>query len=119
MSFNIDFWELVFLAEACIPPTPIARGCFWDKLCNEHYEKLSENERKRMFEFLKDKLDLNNEEARFFFARYNPLNQYLVSSFFEGKAGEHHAFMWNSEFHVSKTKIINKEYIKEWKRKIP
>jgi len=31
-SFQIDFFELAFLAEACIPPRPIARMMFWQHL---------------------------------------------------------------------------------------
>ena len=41
-KFNIDFFELCFLAEACIPPRPIARAMFWDTLINEHYYNLTE-----------------------------------------------------------------------------
>ena len=28
-TFEIDFFELAILAEACIPPRPIARAMFW------------------------------------------------------------------------------------------
>ena len=117
MKFNIDFFELMFLAEACIPPRPIARAMFWDELCDKHYQVMTEGQRLQMFQFLKDKIDLNNEDCRYFFARFNPLNQYLVSSFFDGKAGQHEAFMFNEKFHTSKNRFINPEYVKEWKKK--
>ena len=31
-TFQIDFFELAFLAEACIPPVPIARASFFADL---------------------------------------------------------------------------------------
>jgi len=66
-----------------------------------------------MFEFLKDKINLENEDCRYFFARFNPLNQYEVDSFFQGKADTHLAFMWNEKYQMTKTQSINEQYIKE------
>jgi len=39
--FKIDFLELYFLAEACIPPRPIARAMFWDDLCDKYYHEMT------------------------------------------------------------------------------
>lgn len=51
-KFKIDFFELLFLAEACIPPSPIARATFWQNLTNVYYEQMTDNERSRLFSFM-------------------------------------------------------------------
>lgn len=51
-QITIDLFELAFLSEACIPPRPIARASFWDRLINEIYNQLSANERERLFDWI-------------------------------------------------------------------
>ena len=51
-TFNIDFFELSFLAEACIPPRPIARTYFWQNLSKVYWYQMTENERERLFEWI-------------------------------------------------------------------
>jgi hypothetical protein len=112
-KFKIDIFELYFIAESCIPPRPIARAMFWDDLCDKYYHEMTSSERLKMFTFLKDKINLENEDCRYFFARYNPLNQYEVDCFFNGKADTHLAFRWNEKYQMNKTQSINENYIKE------
>jgi len=47
--FTIDFFELLFLAEAYIQPNTTGRKEFWDKLVNEFYLDLTENDRRHFF----------------------------------------------------------------------
>ena len=85
-KFEIDFFEFSFLVEACIPPVPIARSSFWDKVCNDYYHQLSANERSRLFEWIslnprfKDSLQMDNKQCRVFWHRYNPECQYSVTT---------------------------------------
>lgn len=58
-KFEIDFFELLFLAEVCKPPRPIARAMFWQDLCDKHYHTMSENERLKMYDFLNKDLNLS------------------------------------------------------------
>jgi hypothetical protein len=37
-NFTIDFFELAVLAEACMPPNPIARTMFWQHLTDVYWE---------------------------------------------------------------------------------
>lgn len=113
--FTIDFFELMFLAEACIPPRPIARTTFWYDLCDKHYHKMSQDERERAFDWItkKDGFNLENEDCRHFFARYNPKNQFRVKCFYEGKAQKVDAYRFNERYHTARNKTINEEYIKE------
>lgn len=113
-EIKIDFFELAFLAETCIPPTPIARSMFWDRLINEIYHQLNDNERQRLFEWMKrsDRFKLENEDCQWFYARYNPDNQYEVSCFYKGSPQVVKAFMKDELYRTNKTTHISPEYIK-------
>ena len=78
MKHQIDFFELLFLAEVCIPPRPIAKTMFFERLCNSIFYQLTKDERKSMFNFLKDKMN-DDDLCRYFLARFNPDNQYRVT----------------------------------------
>ena len=43
-EFKIDFFELAFLAEACIPPVPIARAMFFADLSDKYYHQMTQEE---------------------------------------------------------------------------
>jgi hypothetical protein len=51
-NFTIDFFELAFLVEACIPPRPIARSMFFDDVSDIHYHKMTKEERQRLFDWI-------------------------------------------------------------------
>jgi len=120
-TFKIDFFELVFLAEACIPTVPIARAMFWKNLIDVYYEQMSEDERKRLFEFISGhpKFSKHVEDCRIFFARFNPNNQWLVKCFHMGSASEIRCFRMNDRFYTKTDKSVNPEYIKEFRKYIP
>ena len=42
-DFTIDFFELAFFAEACIPPSPIARAMFWQNLTKRYWSQMTED----------------------------------------------------------------------------
>lgn len=113
-KITIDFFELAFLAESCIPPRPIARASFWDKLINEIYNQLSLNERQRLFDWItkNDLFNRENEDCQWFYARFNPKNQFNVSCFYNGKASTIQCFRKDDKYWTSKTRNVNKEYIK-------
>ena len=115
-NFNIDLFQLAFLAEACIPPQPIARHSFWYELCDMHYHKMTDDERLLIFEWISTKLDLNDEECRYFFARYNPENQYVVATSINGKVQKLQAFRFNENFQITKYQTINEDYIIEYSK---
>ena len=89
-TFNIDFFELSFLAEACIPPRPIARGMFWQDLTRKYWEQMTEGERAHLFEWLNrnpwypESLE-KEEDTQVFHARFDPENQYMVKTKYKRK----------------------------------
>ena len=115
MRFTIDFFELAFLAEACIPPVPIARSMFWDSLINVHHGLMTPDERVRLFEWITDKrsdrFDINNEACSLFWHRFNPECQYTVTAM--GK--EHNAFLFDGKYYVAKNQYIDPAFITDIK----
>ena len=112
-EFKVDFFELMFLAEACIPPRPIARAMFWENLINKYYHQMTNGERDRAFEWLTKMDAFNKEDAdcRLFFARFNPQNQYLVETEFEGKKDTVECFLFDEKYHTAKNTYVDNRYV--------
>ena len=110
-KFEIDFFELAFLAEACIPPVPIARASFFADLSDKYYSQMTQDERNRLFEWISPKLDLTDEDCQHFYARFNEKNQYKVKTTYNGETKEQNAYLFNGEYHVSKNQFIDEKYI--------
>lgn len=112
--FDIDFFELIFLAEACIPPTPIARSMFWTKFTFEFYKDLTTEERKQAYEWLmrtpslQRVIETKNHDALAFEARYNPENQYIVET---TDGNKYQTFSWEGFYYVDQNKWIPHENI--------
>lgn len=116
-KFKIDFFELSFLASACIPLKPIARTMFWLDLINIHYHELTESERARMYEWMNREPAMETgiedkvEDCLLFNARFNPENQYVVTTKYKGEVSEHECFLWKEGYYTTKTQFIAEEYI--------
>lgn len=112
-KFEIDFFDLMWLAESVIPQRPIARSMCFDSFSEVHYHKMNEQQRKQFFEHVKkcQGFDLKKEQFRHFYARFNPKNQFLVTAFYRGQAGDHECYLFDNEFRTSKNTFVNKDYI--------
>lgn len=117
--FKIDFFELSFLAEACIPPVPIARAMFWKELIDVYHEQLTSEERARLHEWLNrngkytEGLKEKQEDILCFEARYNPDNQYKVWFKSEKESGLTDAFLYNGKYYIASNRWIAPEYIEK------
>lgn len=113
-KFKIDFFELAFLAEACIPPNPIARACFWDRLINVFYELMSGRERAQLYKWILrcPKFNFDNKDCAWFEARFNPENQYIVTYSSERKTGKVECFLKDGKYWTKKDTWISDEFIK-------
>ncbi len=118
-TFQIDFFELMILAEACIPPAPIARGYFFDQLSDRYYHQMSEKQRKGLLRFITENLrfDKSDESCQHFYARYNPQNQYLVELSNNGNNEEAECYFYNGNYHTTRTRFAAPQYIKSIVRK--
>ncbi len=108
-KFTIDFFELAFLAESCIPPQPIARTTFWYDLIDKHYHSMLPSERKHLFEWITSvpSFSKENEDCQLFYARFNPDNQYLVYT----HVAILDCFRFNDRYHTSRNSSIVESYI--------
>lgn len=115
--FNIEFFEFSFLVEACIPPRPIARTMFWHEVIDRYYHLLTPDERDNLFKWInrnsyfQDGLESGNEDCRLFFDRFNPANQYIVTTSYNGETEEKECFIYNGRYYTSRQTFISPEYI--------
>lgn len=116
--FTIDFFELAFLVEACIPPVAIARYSFWTKVIDSIYYQLTNKQREQLYVWITDhpRFNIDNEDCNLFHLRYNPHNQYEVSVKQDSDFNitvTHKAFLHNDEYYISmntrlvKNRIVN------------
>lgn len=116
-NFSIDFFELAFLAEACIPPRPIARAMFWQNLTDRYWHQMTEEEREHLFDWLNRnpqyQESLKKEgDTLTFHNRFNPDNQYMVETNYEGKVETHRAFKIGESYYTGTCTSIAEEFIK-------
>jgi hypothetical protein len=115
-TFTIDFFELSFLAEACVPPRPIARTMFWQNLTDVYWHQMTEDERIHLFGWLQKNWryeeSLTKEvDTQIFHARFNPDNQYLVKTNYNNAEETHRAFKMGEQYHTKSNTWIDKNYI--------
>lgn len=112
-KFEIDFFEFAFLVEACIPPVPIARHMFFERVSSFYYDIMSEAERIHLFEWIQksSRFDLENEECRHFFARFNPDNQYVVYTEHNGKKESTQVYRFNDQYHINRNTSVLEKHI--------
>jgi hypothetical protein len=110
-NFVIDFFELAFLTEACLPNSPIARHCFFMNTIDRYYFQMTWEQRKHFFKWITPKLDMKHEESKMFYARYNPENQYLIKTSYEGTEENVEAFLFDEKYMFTSVRRINEDYI--------
>jgi hypothetical protein len=114
-KFKIGFFDLMWFAESIIPPRPIAMSMAFDELSSRHFHEMNIDERKQFFEHVIkcNNFSLDNEQCQHFYARFNPLNQYVVKAFHQAKATNHECYRYNGKYHTQKNVSINEDYITE------
>jgi hypothetical protein len=116
--FQIDFFELSFLAEACIPPQPIARTMFWQRLIDKIYYDLDQDQRDKMYKWMNRNLNFEwslnegNKDCQMFNARFDKENCFDLETEYEGKKERiENTFLWEGEYYTSHRQHIIREYI--------
>jgi hypothetical protein len=121
-TFTIDFFELAFLAEACIPPRPIARTMFWANLTNKYWKEMTEGERIHLFEWLnknhyyKESLEKESDTLTFH-KRFDPDNQYTVKV--KDPEMSYRAFKMGDRYYTDSRTFIGDEHILEVVKIVP
>lgn len=115
-NFTIDFFELSMLAEACIPPRPIARAMFWQNLTKVYWHQMTEGERRHIFQWLQknhwygESLE-KEDDTKIFHARFDPDNQYMVSTNWNGVNENIRAFKIGDRYYTCINRWVAEEYI--------
>lgn len=117
MKFEIDFFELMFLSEVTWPNGPIARSMAFDDFCKVHYHKMTSEEREQFLEHIQQQryFTLENEKCRHLYARFNPKNQFTVTSLrnhngFE-EVTEHNTYRYEGKYHFDNQRSLVEDYI--------
>lgn len=127
MKISIDFFEYCFLLEACIPPAPIARTHFFQESIDNHYNLMTDEERTKVYNWMWDKIEPKKDAMKvnyydyelldMWLARYNPNNQYLVTTNYNNELKDMEVFKYKDKFHVNRTTSIIEDYIVDVKQK--
>jgi hypothetical protein len=110
MKYTIDFFELMFLAEACIPPVPIARTMFWHNLTDVYRKQMTVEKRGRFRDGVakSSRYDLSNAYVAEFDMAFDPDNQYMVTT----TLGEtHDCYKDDDRYYVSRNRWVATEFI--------
>jgi len=116
--FSISFFELAFLAEACIAPAPIARSMFFESISEKYYHILTKEERSHLFDWIgrsysfKHGIESKDEECLLFQARFDPFNQYELEVEYDNDIHVIQAFKYKGRYHTKKDTSIRYEIIK-------
>jgi hypothetical protein len=111
-KFVIGFFELAFLTEVCLPQSTIARHTFFMDVIDAHYHKMNWEQRKHLFTWIGKKLNMEYEESQIFHARFNPDNQFNLTTLYQGKTENIEAFLLNDIYYISSRQSVNNDYIK-------
>jgi hypothetical protein len=90
---------------------------FWDSLTNKYWAQMTEYERERLFEWLnknwkyQDNVKEEQPDTMVFHHRYNPDNQYMVKTLYNGAEEDKRAFKMEDRYYINSNTSIIPEYI--------
>lgn len=105
-KFSIDFFELLFLTQVCIPPVPIARAMLFERVSDEFYHQLSDSQRLQMLRVVEEspKFSIDEPDCYHFHCRYSQDTQYLVTA----KTGERiECYLFKDRYHIRKDTFVD------------
>lgn len=112
----INFEDLLCLTNICLPPVPIARAIFFERVSDTYYNLMTDQQKNEIFNSIFSKLDLKNDDHLYFYNRFNPDNQFEVEYQYQNETNKIKAFKHNESFHVSKNRSIIEKYILTYKK---
>lgn len=128
MKVDLDIFELGYLLDTCLRGSHL-RSMTIDRFTDEWFDKLTEQSRYNLYEWtLRLTYNFYNEfqpsdrccgSDIVFMKRYDPENQYIVTTKYEGKTEKHRAFLMNGHYHTGVNRFIADEYIKKVEKFVP
>lgn len=87
----------------------------WTKLVDKYWHGMSEETRKETFDYWVTSSDfptmIEKEEVKLFHARFDPDNQFTVTTELNGTVNKFRAFKWGSKYHVGSIASIAEDFI--------
>ena len=125
-QFEIDFFELCVLTEACWSVGTILRATFLEVLINEHHVKMTKQQRLSFWHFLErysknsySDSQMNNETRLKVLARFMPEMQYTVITVYEGVKNTYQAYLFADKYWINASTFIGKEHILSYENTNP
>ena len=124
-QFEIDFFELCVLTEACWNGGTILRAMFLEMLITEHYAKMTKQQRISFWNFLErysknnyPDSQMNNETRLRVLARFMPEMQYTVSVLTEinGKRETFKTYLFADKYWINLNTWIEPKYIVSYEK---
>lgn len=122
MQVDLDIFELGYLLDTCLRGSHL-RSSTVTRFVDEFYYKLDEAERMKLFEWSVrltyawsghkcfEPQDSCCGQDRIFMLRYHPLNQYKVTTKFNGEINQHRAFKMDGEYYINSRQRIAGECV--------
>ena len=128
MKVDLDIFEMSYLLDCCLRGSHL-RSRTIERFVDEWYDKFTEQERYNLYEWtLRLTYSYKHEFQPSdnccgadidFMCRYDPENQYIVHTVFDGKKCKVFAYKKDSKYYVESNKFIADEYIKKVEKYIP
>lgn len=87
----------------------------WIKLVDKYWHAMSEETRKNTFDSLVSHPDfptmIMHNEIKLFYARFDPDNQFTVTTELNGTVTKHRAFKWGDRYRVGSIATIAEDFI--------
>jgi len=120
-KFEVDFFLLEILTEACWHAGTIVRSMFLDELVDVHYHKMNEYQKASFWTFLerlgKQPTDNFSYETRQrVLCRFSPDMQFEVTTDYKAEYKTNKCFLMNGKYWISKTQFVAPEFIIEVKQ---
>jgi hypothetical protein len=97
-----------------MPPKPIARTVLYKNVIDFYYNQLNSEERKTLFNWITESSNFDTSESlnQWFYARYNPDNQYKVTGKYMKDEHEiYNCFLKDGRYYLKIDNWISSEYI--------
>lgn len=126
MKVDLDIFEMYYLLESCFRGSHLRSDTIL-RFVDEWYESFTPEQRKNLYEWiLRDiyngnftKNDVLCGADIIFMARFNPDNQYTVTTLFHGREATENAFLKDGKYYINSKWCIASEYIVSAEKYIP
>lgn len=112
-DMQIDYFEFLILVDSSWHSGTILRHSVLLKAMDVWYHEMTDNDRARAFEYVTRTQKVENETHRRFLARFDPDNQYDVTSEGKGIKGTKRCYLFEGKYWDTVNSFAGEEWIKK------